>query len=58
MIEKYQKEFEKILTGCSLCKAKLCNICPNGKRKKFLKEEIKKLSPQKENFWKKLKKFL
>lgn len=58
MIEKYQNELEKILEGCNLCKAKLCNSCPNGRRKKFLKIEIKKLSPQKESFWKKIKKFL
>jgi hypothetical protein len=58
MIKKYQNELEKILTGCSLCKAKLCNLCPNGKRKKYLKEEIKKLSPKKESFLEKIKKFL
>lgn len=58
MIEKYQNELEKILEGCSICKAKLCNICPNGRRKKFLKTELKKFSPQKENLWKKIKKFL
>lgn len=57
MIQKYQNELEKILTGCSTCKAKLCNSCPNGKRKRYLKEELKKLLPQQETFLEKIKKF-
>ena len=48
MIQKYQNELEKILTGCSTC---------NGKRKRYLKEELKKLLPQQENFLEKIKKF-
>lgn len=56
-LEKYQNELEKILKGCNSCKAKLCNLCPNGKRKKSLRSKIKMLSPAKENWFEKLKKF-
>ncbi|MCI6152755.1 hypothetical protein [Fusobacterium perfoetens] len=49
-LENYQKELNKILKGCDICKAKMCNFCPNGKRKKFLKEKIKKLSSPKKFF--------
>lgn len=57
MIKKYQDELEKILTGCSICRAKMCKSCPNGKRKRYLKEEIDKLLPQDKNLWKKIKEF-
>ena len=56
-LEKYQNELKKILKGCNSCKAKLCNLCPNGKRKKSLRSKIKMLSPAKENWFEKLKKF-
>ena len=32
MIQKYQSELDKILISCNICKEKLCNSCPNGKR--------------------------
>lgn len=41
MIQKYQSELDKILISCNICKAKLCSSCPNGKRKRYLKEELK-----------------
>lgn len=55
MIQKYQSELDKILINCNICKAKLCNSCPNGKR--YLKEELKKLLPQQETFLERIKKF-
>lgn len=57
MIQKYQSELDKILISCNICKAKLCSSCPNGKRKRYLKEELKKLLPQQETFLEKIKKF-
>lgn len=57
MLKKYQEELDKILEGCSLCRAKLCSSCPNGKRKRYLKEELEKLSPQEKSLWGKFKKF-
>ena len=45
-LENYQNELEKILKGCDTCKAKMCNFCPNGKRKKFLREKIQEISPE------------
>lgn len=57
MVKKYQDELEKILAGCSICRAKMCKSCPNGKRKKFLKEEINKFFPQDKSFFKKIKEF-
>lgn len=65
MVKKYQDELEKILAGCSICRAKMCKSCPNGKRKKFLKEEINKFLkeeinkffPQDKSFFKKIKEF-
>lgn len=32
-LENYQKELNKILKGCDICKTKICNFCLNGKRK-------------------------
>ncbi len=56
-LENYQNELEKILKGCDTCKAKMCNFCPNGKRKKFLREKIQEISPEKESFWGKIKRY-
>ena len=50
MIKKYQDELEKILNGCSICKAKLCKSCPNGRRKRYLKNEIEKVYPKQKIF--------
>lgn len=55
MLEKYQNELDKILEGCSVCRAKFCNSCPNGKRKRYLKGEIEKISPKQKNFFDKMK---
>ncbi|WP_300344567.1 hypothetical protein [Fusobacterium sp.] len=56
-LENYQKQLDTILKGCNTCKAKLCDFCPNGKRKKSLRSKIKMLSPTKETWFEKLKKF-
>lgn len=56
-IKQYEEELNKILKGCNTCKAKMCNICPNGKRKKFLKGKIKEILPKKETWLKKIKSF-
>ncbi len=45
MINKFENELNKILKNCELCKAKMCGLCPNGKRKKNLKDELKKANP-------------
>ncbi|MBM6874597.1 hypothetical protein [Fusobacterium mortiferum] len=55
MIKKYQDELEKILNGCSICKAKLCKSCPNGRRKRYLKNEIEKVYPKQKDFFDKIK---
>nr|WP_307776557.1 hypothetical protein [uncultured Cetobacterium sp.] len=47
MINKFENELNKILKNCELCKAKMCGLCPNGKRKKILKDELKKANPEK-----------
>lgn len=56
MIQKYQSELDKILISCNICKAKLCSSCPNGKRKRYLKEELKKTSASARDFFRKNKK--
>lgn len=42
-MENLKELLEKIENGCSLCKAKLCGSCPNSRRKKKIKEDLKKL---------------
>ena len=49
-LDLYQSELKKILKGCDSCRAKMCNVCPNGKRKKILRARIKELSPTKETW--------
>lgn len=56
-LELYQNELNKILKGCSTCRAKMCHVCPNGKRKKILRAKIKELSPTKETLFDKIKNF-
>lgn len=56
MISQYKKELDMILEGYSICPVKLCNIYPNGKRKRFLKTEVKNLaSDSNETIFRKLK---
>lgn len=59
MIDDYSQELEKISNNCSLCRAKMCHICNNDKRKKFLKEKIKNLQKdfEKKGVIEKIKKF-
>ncbi len=40
-IDELEKRLEKISIGCEKCKAKMCNICPNGKMKKMIKTKLK-----------------
>lgn len=40
-IDELEKTLEKISIGCERCKAKMCNICPNGKMKKMIKIKLK-----------------
>ena len=42
-IKKIQDSLNEFLGGCSICKAKMCGFCPNNKRKKALKLELKEL---------------
>lgn len=56
-LDLYQSELKKILKGCDSCRAKMCNVCPNGKRKKILRARIKELSPTKETWLERLKNF-
>lgn len=50
-INEYQEKLNKIEKNCSLCHAKLCNMCPNNKTKKILR---KKLNLKEESFFKKV----
>ncbi|MGY0393859.1 hypothetical protein [Fusobacterium sp. SYSU M8A802] len=50
-LEGYQERLKKLENNCSLCHAKLCNICPNNKAKRVLRE---KLGLKKKNFLKKM----
>lgn len=56
-LAKHQKELNKILKGCNSCRAKMCNVCPNGRRKKALRAKIKELSPTEETLFEKIKNF-
>ena len=56
MIQKYQSELDKILISCNICKAKLCNSCPNRKKKKIFKGRVKKTSASARDFFRKNKK--
>ena len=47
-LKKLEERLEQISTGCEKCKAKMCNICPNGKLKASIKDKIKKLNPNSE----------
>lgn len=49
-VEDLENQLNKILSGCEICKAKVCGICPNGKMKKNIKMELKKIQPEKEGF--------
>lgn len=40
-LKKLEERLEQISTGCEKCKAKMCNICPNGKLKASIKDKIK-----------------
>ena len=44
-IEELEEKLEKISLGCEKCKAKMCNICPNGQIKKTIKNKLKILNP-------------
>lgn len=35
-----KETLDKLNKGCSVCKAKLCNLCPVGSRKKVLEKEL------------------
>lgn len=56
---EYSQELEKILNNCGMCRAKMCHICGNDKRKKILKEKVKSLEKEmkKEGVFEKIKKF-
>ena len=48
-----REHLTKLDNGCTVCKVKLCNMCPVGKKKDELR---KKLGIVKSDFWSKLKK--
>lgn len=50
-----RETLDKINKGCQSCKARLCNLCPVGSKKKALKKELGITRP---NLWKILSGFL
>lgn len=52
-MENLKEVLRKIEDGCSICKAKLCSSCPNDRKKKKIKEELKALGE-----WEEEKSFL
>lgn len=60
-IEELEERLEKISLGCEKCKAKMCNICPNGQMKKVIRNKLKILIPslrREKSLIEKIKEFL
>lgn len=60
-IEELEEKLEKISLDCEKCKAKMCNICPNGQIKKTIRNKLKILNPslkKEKNLIKKIRDFL
>lgn len=58
-MEKRQLEetLNKITKNCELCKAKVCNICPNGKTKKLINLKLNPNLNSKLTYIEKIKNF-
>lgn len=50
-----KETLDKLNKGCNTCKAKLCNLCPVGSRKKALEKELGLTHLP---FWKKVYNFI
>lgn len=60
-IEELEERLEKISLGCEKCKAKMCNICPNGQMKRVIRNKLKILIPslrREKSLTEKIKEFL
>ena len=57
-VKELEQKLEKISIGCDNCKAKMCNICPNGQLKTSIRRKIKELSPNSQRDISLFKRFL